>query len=128
MLIRTIKLTKITMLKSLCIKRFSLWVAKSSNVTSDSFPVNDVYCVVLTLVAESSIAINGFFLLTIVFCIILTFPNVSYYCRRHTSVVSRNKIHGNSIQNLLSTFILENLVLLKSMSTYIYPYKEANLR
>ena len=80
MLIRTIKLIKITMLKSFCIKRFSLWVAKSSNVISGVFPVNDVYCVVLTLIAELSVAINGFFLLTIVFCIALTFPNVSKYC------------------------------------------------
>jgi hypothetical protein len=36
-------------------------------------------CVALTLVAESSIAINGFFSLTIVFCIALTFPNMSKY-------------------------------------------------
>ena len=80
MLIRTIKLTTIIMIRSFRIKRFSLWVAKSSNVISGSFPVNDVYCVVLTLVAESSIAINGSFLLAIVLCIALTSSKVSKFC------------------------------------------------
>ena len=62
--------------KSFRIKRFSLWVAKSSIVVSGSFSITVVSSVVFTLVEESSIAINGFFPATIVFCIAFTFHNM----------------------------------------------------
>jgi hypothetical protein len=72
MLIRTNKLTTITMIKIFRIKRFSLWAAKSSKVMIGTFSVNDVPCVVLALLGKSSVAINGSFLLAIVSCIALT--------------------------------------------------------
>ena len=81
MLIRTIKLTTITMIKSLGIKRFSLWATQSSNVISGPLSVNEASCVVLTLLVKSSIAINGFFLLAIVSCIVLTSSKVSKFCQ-----------------------------------------------
>jgi hypothetical protein len=98
MLNSTIKLTTITMIKSFRIKRFSLWVAESPNVISSSFSVNDVSCVVLTLVGKSSIAINGSFWLAIVSCIVLTSSKVSEVLSRYNHLSHRISGFGEKFQ------------------------------